>query len=96
MRLWRHLGAVRAAQAQAVARRAELAAPAAALLARWRRHPLTALGIAGGVGLLLGALGLRLPRMAGWSSLLRGGLAEALAQGIRLATAPGAGDDNRA
>jgi hypothetical protein len=34
--------------------------------------------------------------MAGWSSLLRGGLAEALAQGIRLATAPGAGDDNRA
>lgn len=93
MRLWQHIGAVRAARAQAQTRRAALAAPAAALLARGRRHPLVALGVIGGVGLLLGGLDLRLPRMAGWRGLLGGGLAEALAQAIRLASAPGAGGD---
>jgi len=44
MSLFSHLDKVRAAQARVAAHRAELAEPAAALLARGERHPLLALG----------------------------------------------------
>lgn len=96
MRLWQQLAMVRAAQAQAMADRTELAAAATALVARGRRYPLTVLGIVGGAGVLLGGLNLRLPRLAGWSAWLNGGLAEALAQGIRLATAARKDEDSHA
>lgn len=96
MRLWQQLAMVRAAQAQAMADRTELAAAATALVARGRRYPLTVLGIVGGAGLLLGGLNLRLPRLSGWHEWLRGGVVEALMQGIRLASASKKGEDSNA
>ncbi|GAB3790718.1 hypothetical protein [Dyella agri] len=90
-RLLKQLGKVRAAQAQVAAHRAELAVPAAALLARGQRHPLIALGAAGGAGFVLGSLDVHPLRVPGVGPLLRGGLAEAVTQGVRLIVELGAG-----
>lgn len=84
MSLSGRLGRVRAAQARVVAQRAALAEPAAALLARGKRHPLGVLAAAAGLGFALGSLGLRPLRVPGLGSLLRGGLAEVVAQAARL------------
>ncbi|MBD8874600.1 hypothetical protein [Rhodanobacter sp. DHB23] len=90
MSLFRQLDKVRAAQARVAAHRAELATPAAALLARGQRHPALMLGAAGGAGFLLGSLDASPLRVPGLESLLRGGLAEAVAQGVRLFATLGA------
>ena len=84
MKLIRQIGKVRAAQARVAAHRAELAVPAEALLVRGQQHPLLVLGVAGGAGFVLGGLDVHPLRMPGLGPLLRGGLAEAVAQGVRL------------
>jgi len=91
MSLFRQLGKVRAAQRRVAAHRAELAVPAAALLARGERHPLTVLGAAGGAGFVLGSLDMHPMHVPGVGPLLRGGLAEAVTQGVRLLIELGAG-----
>lgn len=91
MSLFGQLGKVRAAQARVAAHRAELALPAAALLARGERYPLLALGAAGGAGFVLGSLDVHPLRVPGLGALLRGGFAEAVAQGVRLLAELGAG-----
>ncbi|OOG38867.1 hypothetical protein B0E52_13665 [Rhodanobacter sp. C06] len=91
MSLFSHLDKVRAAQARVAAHRAELAEPAAALLACGERHPLLALGAAGGAGFVLGSLDVHPLRVPGVGPLLRGGLAEVVAQGVRLVVELGAG-----
>lgn len=91
MSLFGQIARVRAAQARVVAQRAQLAAPAAALLARGRRHPLLVLGAAGGAGFVLGRLHVHPLRLPGLGPLLRGGLADAVAQGARLLAELGAG-----
>nr|WP_225578471.1 hypothetical protein [Rhodanobacter sp. 7MK24] len=88
--MFRQLDKVRAAQARVAAHRTELAAPAAALLARGQEHPLLMLGAAGGAGFVLGTLDASPLRIPGLDSLLRGGLAEAVAQGVRLVAELGA------
>lgn len=84
MNLSGRLNQVRAAQACVAAQRAALAEPAAALLARGKRHPLIVLAGAAGLGFTLGSLDVRPLRVPGLGPLLRGGLTEALAQGARL------------
>lgn len=91
MSLFKQLGKVRAAQARVAAHRAELAEPAAALLVRGERHPLIMLGAAGGAGFVLGSLDVHPLRVPGLGPLLRGSLAEAVAQGVRLIVELGAG-----
>jgi hypothetical protein len=96
MSLFRRLGEVRAARARVAAHRAELAIPAAALLARGHRHPLATVGAAAGAGFVLGRLNVHPLRVPGLGSLLGGGLAEAVAYGTRLVAELGAatgGDD---
>jgi len=95
MSLFRQIGKVRAAQARVAAHRAELATPAAALLARGHRHALTTMGAAAGAGFVLGSLNVHPLRVPGLGALLSGGLAEAVAQGTRLIAELGAtgGDD---
>lgn len=91
MNLFGQLDKVRAAQAWVAAHRAELAVPAAALLARGERHPLLMLGAAGGTGFVLGSLDVHPLRVPGLGPLLRGGFAETVAQGVRLLAELGAG-----
>jgi hypothetical protein len=95
MSLFRQIDEVRAARAKVAAHRAELAVPAAALLARGHRYPLTTLGAAAGAGFVLGRLDVHPLRVPGLGSLLSGGLAEAVAHGARLIAELGAsgGDD---
>lgn len=84
MSLFRQIGKVQAAQARVAAHRAELATPAAALLARGQRHPLLMLGAAGGAGFVLSRLDASPLRIPGVGTLLRSGLADVVAQGVRL------------
>jgi hypothetical protein len=83
-RLLKQVDKVRTAQARVAAHRAELATPAAALLARGQRHPLLMLGAAGGAGFALGSIDASPLRVPGLDSLLRGGFAEVVAQAVRL------------
>jgi hypothetical protein len=84
MSLFRQIDKVRAAQARVAAHRAELATPAAALLVRGQQHPLLMLGAAGGAGFVLGSLDASPLRVPGLGMLLRSGLADVVAQGVRL------------
>lgn len=95
MSLFRQIGKVRAARARVAAHRAELATPAAALLARGHRYPLATVGAAAGAGFVLGRLNVHPLRVPGLGALLSGGLAEAVAHGTRLIAELGAmgGDD---
>jgi hypothetical protein len=95
MSLFRQIGKVRAARARVAAHRAELATPAAALLARGHRYPLTTVGAAAGAGFVLGRLNVHPLRVPGLGALLSGGLAEVVAHGTRLIAELGAmgGDD---
>jgi hypothetical protein len=97
MKLLRQMDKVRAAQARVAAHRAELATPAAALLARGHRYPLATVGAAAGAGFVLGQLNVHPLRVPGLGSLLSGGLAEAVAHGTRLLAELGAaGSDTTA
>jgi hypothetical protein len=90
MSLLGQIDKVRAAQARVAAHRAELATPAAALLARGQRHPWLLLGAAGGAGFVLGSIDASPLRIPGLASLLQGGFAEIVAQGVRLLAELGA------
>lgn len=75
---------VKAAQRRMRLVRHEFTTPAAALLARSRKHPLTTVGVAAGAGVVLGTLDVQPLRLPGLNSLLGGGLVEVVAQGTRL------------
>jgi uncharacterized membrane protein YfcA len=84
MSLFKQMKRVRKARDRVATHRNELAAPAAALLGRGYRHPLTTVGTAAGAGFVLGALGVGPLRVPGMVSMLSGGLAEIVAHGTRL------------
>lgn len=84
MSLFKQLAKVRAAQSEMKLARSELSPPAARLLARGQRYPLTTVGAAAGAGFVLGRLNVHPLRIPGLGSLLSGGLAETVAYGVRL------------
>ena len=84
MNIFDRVAKVNAAQARMGVARRELSAPAAALLVRSHRHPLTTVGTAAGAGFVLGSLNVHPLRVPGLGPLLSGGLAEAVAFGTRL------------
>lgn len=84
MIIFERLNRVREAQARMAAARHQLSTPAAALLVRGERYPLTTLGVAAGAGVVLGSLDVHPLRVPGIGPLLGGGLAEAVAVGTRL------------
>ncbi|TAL82670.1 MAG: hypothetical protein EPN74_16425 [Rhodanobacter sp.] len=90
MKIFRRLASVRAAQARARLARHALNPPAAALLTRSREHPLATVGTAAGAGFALGSLNVHPLRVPGLGALFGGGLAEALAFGMRLIAELGA------
>ncbi|SFL09015.1 hypothetical protein [Rhodanobacter glycinis] len=90
MKLLGELTKVRTAQAQVAAHRAELATPAAALLARGHRYPLATVGAAAGAGFVLGQLNVHPLRVPGLGTLLGGGFADIVAHGARLLAELGA------
>jgi len=91
--LFRHIEKVRRAQARVATHRDELATPAAALLARGHRYPLTTVGTAAGAGFVLGSLGVGALRVPGLASMISTGIADIVAHGTRL-IAELAMDDN--
>ena len=84
MSVFDQLAKVQAAQLRMSAARQQLSTPAAALLARGYAYPLTTVGVAAGVGLVLGSLNVHPLRVPGVGPLLSGGLADAVAFGMRL------------
>jgi hypothetical protein len=94
MSLFKQLDKVSKAQRRVALHRHELAVPAASLLIRGYRHPLTTVGAAAGAGFALGSLGVGPTRVPGLASLLSGGLAEIVAQGTRLITDLGMDDSD--
>jgi hypothetical protein len=92
MSLFKQLAKVRSAQLEMQLARGEFHVPATALMARGQRNPLTTVGIAAGVGLLLGRLNIHPLRVPGLGSLLGGGLAEVVSHGARLFSALGSFD----
>jgi DUF883 C-terminal glycine zipper region len=86
MNIFDRVAKVNAAQARMAVARRELSPPAAALLVRSHRHPLTTVGAAAGAGFVLGSLNVHPLRVPGLGPLLSGGLAEAVAFGTRLIT----------
>jgi len=84
MKIFDRIAKVNIAQARMSAARLEVSTPAAALLARSHRYPLTTVGTAAGAGFVLGTLNVHPLRVPGLGPLLGGGLAEAVAFGTRL------------
>lgn len=84
MSLLKQNARVQAARLRVRAARQALGAPAAALLARSREHPLASLGAAAGAGFVLGSLHVPPLRVPGLASLLGGGLAGLAARAVRL------------
>lgn len=84
MGVFKQLARVKQARQRVARRHGEMIAPAAALLDRGRRHPLTVLGAAAGAGLLLGRLGVGPLRVPGLITTVSAGLAEVVAYGTRL------------
>ncbi|WP_233840219.1 hypothetical protein [Dyella sp. 2HG41-7] len=83
MSLFKRLRQVRVARERVAAYRNELAMPAAQLLERGYRHPLTTVGAAAGAGFALGTLGVGPMRVPGLVSLVSTGFAEVVAHGAR-------------
>jgi hypothetical protein len=92
MSLFKQLERVRKARERVALHRTEMVVPAAALLERGHRHPLTTVGTAAGAGFVLGSLGVGALRVPGLASMLTGGLAQIVAQGTRLIAELGMGD----
>jgi hypothetical protein len=90
MKVFDKLAQVKLAQLQVSAARQDVATPAAALLDRGHRHPLTTVGLAAGAGFVLGSLNVSAMRVPGLGPLLSGGMAEAVSMGTRLLTELGA------
>ena len=84
MSIFQRVAKVRAAHRRMRAARLALSPPAAALLARGKRHPLGTVGAAAGAGFVLGRLNVHPLRIPGFGALLGGGLAEAVAYATRL------------
>jgi hypothetical protein len=84
MSVMKQVAKVKEAQLRVSVVRHELSDPAAALLARGRKYPLTTVGTAAGAGFVLGSLNVRPMRIPGLGSLLGGGMAEAVAYATRL------------
>lgn len=84
MNLLQRRARVKAAQLRMHAATQAVSAPAAALLARAHRHPLGTLGLAGGVGVVLGRLNVHPLRVPGVGAVFGGGMADAVAYGTRL------------
>jgi hypothetical protein len=92
MSLFKQIEKVDKARRRVAMHRNELAVPAASLLLRGYRYPLTTMGAAVGAGVVLGSLGVGAMRVPGLSSLLSGGIAEIVAQGTRLISELGMDD----
>lgn len=84
MSIFQRMARVRAAQLRMRAARLAMSPPAAALLARGKRHPLGTVGAAAGAGFVLGRLNVHPLRIPGFGALFGGGLAEAVAYGTWL------------
>lgn len=84
MNMLDQLARVQLAQLRMSVARQEVSTPAAALLTRGHRHPLTTVGVAAGAGFVLGSLNVHPLRVPGLGSLVGGGLAEVVAHGTRL------------
>jgi hypothetical protein len=84
---------VRIAQARMTEARISLERSASTLLARSCAHPLSSLGVAAGAGFVLGRLDLHPLRVPALGSLLGGGIAEAIAQGVRVFADMSGADD---
>ncbi|MET0331923.1 MAG: hypothetical protein ABW154_10900 [Dyella sp.] len=84
MSIVKQLAQVRAAQLEAVVAREQVAASAAALLARGHAYPLTSMGIAAGAGVAMGSLDVHPLRIPGLATLLSAGVSDAVAQAISL------------
>ncbi|HUA81644.1 MAG TPA: hypothetical protein VL997_14795 [Dyella sp.] len=94
MSLFKNLRNVREAHERVAAYRNDLAMPAAALLERGYRHPLTTVGAAAGAGFALGTLGVGPARVPGLISLVSTGLADVVAHGARLIAEFSAGESD--
>lgn len=84
MSLFKQLKRVDRARQRVAHHREEMAVPAAALLERGYRHPLTTVGAAAGAGFVLGSLGVGPLRVPGLMTTISAGLAEIVAYGTRL------------
>ena len=84
MSVFKRVAGVREARLRMAVARQAVQQPAAALLVRGHRYPLTTVGTAAGAGFVLGSLNVHPLQLPGVSSLLGGGLAEAVAYGTRL------------
>jgi hypothetical protein len=84
MSMFKQVRAVDAARIQVAEAREALAEPAGALLARGRRHPLGTVGVAAGMGFVLGQLNVHPLRVPGLGALLSGSAAELVTQAARL------------
>jgi hypothetical protein len=84
MSMFKQVRAVREARGCVAAARDALAEPAGALLARGRRHPLGAVSVAAGLGVVLGTLNVHPLRVPGLGALLSGSAAELVTQAVRL------------
>lgn len=91
MSLLKQLKRVRVARQRVAQHREEMTAPAAALLERGYRHPLTTIGAAAGAGFALGTLGVGPLRVPGLVTAVSTGLAEVVAHGARLIAELGLG-----
>ncbi|QAU24620.1 hypothetical protein EO087_11975 [Dyella sp. M7H15-1] len=94
MSLFKQLERVRKARDRVAIRRDEVATPAAALLARGHRHPLTTVGAAAGAGFMLGTLGVGALRVPGMASMISTSMADIVAHGMRLIAELGMDDSD--
>jgi hypothetical protein len=94
MGLFKQLEKVRKARDRVALHRNEVATPAASLLARGYRHPLTTVGTAAGAGFALGILGVGALRVPGMASMISTGLADIVAHGTRLIAELGMDDSD--
>jgi hypothetical protein len=94
MSLFKHIERVRKARDRVAIHRDEVATPAAALLARGHRHPLTSVGAAAGAGFLLGTLGVGAMRVPGMATMISTGMADIVAHGMRLIAELGMDDSD--
>ena len=91
MKITRQLAQVRLAQAEVRAARAGVGVPAAALVGRVRRYPLTSVGVAAGAGVVMAQMDFHPLRVPGVSGLLSGGVLQLVSQGVRLLADSGFG-----
>lgn len=94
MGLFKQLERVRKARERVAIHRNEVATPAATLLARGHRHPLTTVGAAAGAGFVLGSFGVGALRVPGMASAISTGLADIVAHGTRLIAELGMDDSD--